>query len=215
VKIKDYVSDNPRQKAVTKPKQTLFDAYNEERIQREIVEQLNENVRGKRQIIEKLEQTIDTKEQDLRSVEGQIDLSHDQLEIILQDVVGYQQELRQAIKEAGAYNLTIVDLEEAIRIKRKQLEPIEGVLYEISIKKQELHQTELDINEKRRAIEKLGGDMILRQMELEDFSKSYRNKGNILDAIDIEIQNKQAELDMLQIQVAERKTEKATNGKYK
>lgn len=210
MKIKEFYDKKPSSNngASIINKQTIFDVYNEEREQRILIEQLNLGIDGKRESINRLDAIIGRKETELTDINNKADLAFEELETILKEVTTARQDSRTSKIEMEKGHESIFELERAINDKKSELEEISNNLKDAEELKNESIQLLSQITNQKRILENLDQSMFLKKVELDDYNKTHRSKVNALDSLDIEIQNKTAELEVLKAQTKKQSNKK-------
>ena len=193
MKIEQYLRSKPTAKIKTQ--ESLFNIYQKEKENREVIAQLHLAIEGKKDSIHRLDATIKIREEEHKDVSNKIGLAIDYLETIHNDVSIAQQDLLDVKRNLNEANVAIMEMEVTTYEKQKMLETTSIDVNIIERAQTELDQLNADVALQRQQLEKLNIDFQIKQREIEDYNHTYQNRINMLTALEIAIQEAAAQLE--------------------
>ncbi len=195
MKVKDFYSINT--KSNNAPKPSLYSVYRDDRKIQGRIDNLQTAFNSKKANLERVIESLSNGYLEIAEIDNKLDLSYEQLGIVWETYEQVLQENRLLEMDIKEISENLDELNSTVQQKSDKINELDNnkelIEYKKLIKdKEELEQKNIDREEFLKSLEK---NIAAKQEEVENFNRTYQNKINLLNALEIQIQEKRTEIE--------------------
>lgn len=192
MKVRDFYSTTKPQKKYT-AKPSLYDVYRDDKKLQKKIDDLNEVFEGKRSQLERAVESLNNSYAEIDDLDNKLDLSYDQLGIVWETYQQVLQEIRLSKMDEKEIQENIDTLNSTVQQKLTHIEELDNneKLAEYELLIEETDALTRKTNEQKDFLESLEKNIAAKEEDMASFNRTYQNKINLLNALEIQIQEKQ------------------------